>query len=70
MRVHHRRYLVTYIPEHVATQALGRHVLCLQAGNVWRVVRDELLLHWVVRVAADICEVLINLQEWMIVQLS
>ena len=48
----------TYIPEHGASEALSLYVLSLELGNVGGVVRDELLLRGVVRVAGDVGGVL------------
>ena len=48
----------THIPEHGAGETLGLDVLRLEGSDVRRVVRDELALRGVVRVAGDVGRVL------------
>ena len=55
-----RRRGATYIPEEGACETLGLHVLGLELSDVGRVVRDELALRGVVRVASDVRGVLVD----------
>ena len=48
----------THIPEHGAGETLGLDILRLEGSDVRRVVRDELALRGVVRIAGDIGRVL------------
>lgn len=54
------RWNATHIPEHGARKAVALHVLGLERGDVRGIVRDELLLRGIIRVARDVRQVLVD----------